>query len=180
MATTEKIKFEGFKELTEVLQEMERDFGEQDQKKILIKAVKSSLQPVLTAARMNLISHGNVDTGALVASLRLEARKPTNKDRKSQYVSSYDTVIATVTTASGKQLKKTKFVNVKTKQKQVGIESDGRAIAIEFGTAKWKKGSGQPYMRPALESNTMTVLSKLGKDLALALTKYKSKYNKGK
>lgn len=175
-----KIKFEGFEELKEVLTEMQRDFGEQDQKKILTQAAKTSMQPVLTAARINLISHGNVDTGALVASLRLEARKPTSRDLKSQYVSNYDTVIATVTTASGAQLKKTKFVNVKTKKKQTGVTSDGRAIAIEFGTAKWRKGEGQPYMRPALESNSQVVLEGLARSFRVALERYKSKYTKGK
>ena len=180
MATVDKIKFEGFKELEAVIKEMQQDFGPADQKKILTKAAKASMQPVLNAARTNLIANGNVDTGALVASLRLSAKKPTARDMKSRYVSSYDAVIAQVTTASGKQLAKQKFTNVKTGKKQVGTRSDARAIAIEFGTANWQAGSGKPYMRPALENNTANVLNGLATKFKIALQKYKSKYNKGR
>jgi HK97 gp10 family phage protein len=142
-----KIAFYGQPEFTEVLRQMQDDFGEKDQKKILTSAMRLAMKPVLAKAR-NLVPK---DTGALSASLRIEARKPTKRDKNSVYVSPTDTVIGTVTTASGKQLAKKTFKNIKTGKKQKGIPSDARAYANEFGTAKM---AGRPFLRPALETSS--------------------------
>jgi HK97 gp10 family phage protein len=162
------VKFTGAQELDQLISEMQDDFGVKDQKKILTAAVRKSMAPVLSKARQL----APIDTGGLRASLRIEARKPSRRDKKSIYVNPNDVVIGTVTTASGKQLAKKKFTNVKTGQKQVGIESDGRAIANEFGTSKI---AAKPYMRPALETTTSSVLTELGDNLRTQLIKYKSR-----
>jgi HK97 gp10 family phage protein len=163
-----KVSFTGFQEFNEVMKDMKNDFDEKDQKKILTTAVRSAMKPVLSRAQA-LVPE---DTGALRASLRIEARKPTRKDRKSIYVNTSDVAIATVTTAPGKVLAKKKFMNKRTGKKQVGIASDARAIANEFGTAKMP---AHPFMRPALESSTGVVVSDLADQLRNALTKYKSR-----
>jgi len=168
MGNIVSVQFTGVKEFEELLSEMQSDFGVKDQKKILTNAVRKSMSPVLSKARQL----APIDTGGLRASLRIEARKPSRRDKKSIYVNPGDVVIGTVTTASGKQLAKKKFTNVKTGQKQIGIESDGRAIATEFGTAHI---AAKPYMRPALETTTSSVLSELSGNLATQLTKYKSR-----
>jgi HK97 gp10 family phage protein len=168
MSKIVSVQFTGVQEFEELINEMQDDFGLKDQKKILTAAVRKSMAPVLSKARQL----APIDTGGLRASLRIEARKPSRRDKKSIYVNPNDVVIGTVTTASGKQLAKKKFTNVKTGQKQVGIESDGRAIANEFGTAKI---AAKPYMRPALESTTSAVLTELGDNLRAQLTKYKSR-----
>ena len=168
MSDVVKIKFTGVFELEQLLDEMQDDFGEKDQKKILTTAIRKSMVPVLNKARQL----APVDTGALRASLRIQARKPSRKDKRSIYVNQNDVVIGSVTTASGKQLAKKKFTNVKTGQKQVGIESDARAIVNEFGTAKV---AAKPYMRSSLETSTSAVLSELSTNLAIQLTKYKSR-----
>jgi HK97 gp10 family phage protein len=168
MSKIVSVQFTGVKEFEELLGEMQDDFGVKDQKKILTAAVRKSMAPVLSKARQL----APIDTGALRASLRIEARKPSRRDRKSMYVNPSDVVIGTVTTASGKQLAKKKFTNIKTGQKQIGIESDGRAIANEFGTAKI---AAKPYMRPALETTTASVLTELGDNLRAQLIKYKSR-----
>jgi len=54
--------------------------------------------------------------------------------------------------------------------------SDARAFAIEFGTAKWLKGEGMPFIRPALESNSQRVTDSLVDSLKDALMKYKSRH----
>jgi len=167
MATV-KIAFYGQPEFTEVLRQMQNDFGAKDQKKILQSAMKVAMQPVLSKAK-GLVA---VDTGALRASLRIESRKPTRKDRQSLYVSPTDTVIGTVTTKSGKQLAKTSFKNVKTNKRQKGIPSDARSIALEFGTARM---AGKPYLRPALETSSSEMLSSLAQSLRTAITKYQAK-----
>jgi HK97 gp10 family phage protein len=168
MGDTVRIKFTGFEQFQATMRELQDDFGPQDQKKILTKAVRRSMNPVLQKAR----GLAPVDTGALKASLRIEARKPSRKDKKSIYVSPSDVVIGTVTTAPGNVLKKKSFFNVKTKTKQVGIASDARAIANEFGTAKMP---AKPFMRPAMESSTFQVLNELGEQLKTEIFKYRVK-----
>jgi HK97 gp10 family phage protein len=166
-----KIAFYGQPEFTEVLRQMQDDFGEKDQKKILTSAMRLAMKPVLAKAR-NLVPK---DTGALSASLRIEARKPTKRDRNSVYVSPTDTVIGTVTTASGKQLAKKTFKNIKTGKKQKGIPSDARAYANEFGTAKM---AGKPFLRPSLETSSSQMLDSLTQSLKTAILKYQAKQPK--
>ena len=166
-----KIAFYGQAEFTEVIREMQDDFGEKDQKKILSSAMRVAMKPVLEKAK-NLV---RVDTGGLRASLQIEARKPTTHDKRSIYVSPTDTVIGTVTTASGKQLAKKNFKNVRTGKKQKGIPSDARGVAEEFGTAK---RAGKPFLRPALETSSSQLLESLTMSLKNALSKYKAKQPK--
>ena len=166
-----KIAFYGQPEFTEVLRQMQDDFGAKDQKKILASAMRVAMKPVLAKAK-GLVA---TDTGALAASLRIEARKPTQKDKNSVYVNSTDTVIGTVTTASGKQLAKKTFKNLKTGKKQKGIESDARAIANEFGTHKM---AARPFLRPALETSSPEMLNLLTDSLRTAILKYQAKQPK--
>jgi hypothetical protein len=168
------IKVEGFKELEALFEEMMEDFGEKDQKKILRKAAGTSMQPVLQRAKML----APVDTGAMARSLRLAASIPSRKDRRSIYISDNDTVISTVTTASGKQLEKLTFYNYKESYKQkkdvktTGVASDARVIANEFGTGKM---AARPFLRPALESESYNVVNSLGDSLAESLRRYKTR-----
>lgn len=167
---SERVTFgwEGFEEFDELLDQITMDFGVRDARRILIRAVKQAMAPVLWDAKLA----APVDTGALQASLQLEARKPTNKDKRSKYVDQNDVVISAVTTASGKKLAKKSFHNLKTGSKQTGIQSDARAIAQEFGTANIP---AKPYLRPSLESNSVTVVGNLGDSLRDELNKYKAR-----
>lgn len=172
-----KFKLEGMDELLEVFNQMVDDFGEKDAKKILKSAVHQSMQPVLMMAK----SLAPVDTGALQASLRIESRRPTSKDKRSRYIHTTDTIIGTVTTAPGNVLKNRSFHNLHApagqRIKQVGIPSDARANVQEFGSYKM---AAHPFMRPALESQSVLVANSLGTTLGNALEKYKAKqYRKG-
>jgi hypothetical protein len=113
-----------------------------------------------------------VDTGALSQSLRVEARKPSSKDRRSRYFNPGQVAIALVTTAPGNVLAKKKWKNKKTGAKQIGIKSDARANVQEFGSYKM---AAHPYMRSSLESQAQAVTDNLGNNLELALNKYKAK-----
>jgi len=114
------------------------------------------MKPVLAMAKANAPK----DTGALERSLIIEARRPTRRDRRSKYVTETDTVIAAVTTASGKKLAK------------MGIESDARAIAQEFGSAR---NTAHPYLRPALESMAQSTVNTLSGILARRIEQFKAK-----
>lgn len=165
------LNFEGFQEFDELLTSMIDDIGQKDARGVLRKAVKNAMEPVLLHAKF----HAPNDTGALSASLQLEARKPSRKDKRSKYIDEGDTVISAVTTAPGWKLAKTKFHNRYNKKsgiQQVGIKSDARAVAMEFGTANV---AAQPFMRPAMESNATGVLNLLSNELKSELERYKAR-----
>ena len=171
MADKITFEFKGFKELEQVFSEIQDDFGEKDQKKILVSGVRQAMKPVLAMARMR----APVDTGALSQSLRIEARKPSSKDKRSRYYNPGQVAMALVTTAPGNVLAKKKWLNKKSGTKEVGIQSDARANVQEFGSYKM---AAHPYMRSSLESQSQAVTDNLGNNLGLALQKYKAKNSK--
>jgi HK97 gp10 family phage protein len=152
------IKLEGIGPIADVLKEISNEIGDKKtQSKILVPAVREAMKPVLAMAKANAPK----DTGALERSLIIEARRPTRRDRRSKYVTETDTVIAAVTTASGKKLAK------------MGIESDARAIAQEFGSAR---NTAHPYLRPALESMAQSTVNLLSGILARRIEQFKAKH----
>lgn len=149
------IKLEGVGSVQAVFQELADEIGDKKaNSKILIPAVRESMKPVLAKARAD----APVDTGGLKRSLQVEARRPNRKDKRSKYIANTDTVISLVTTAPGKKLAK------------LGIKSDARAIAQEFGTAR---NPAHPYLRAALESQSTSVVNNLAGILARRIDKYK-------
>ena len=175
MAAKVTYQIEGLKELDEVLKQLEDDFGKKDASQILTKALKKAMVPVLLTAKALVPT----DTTALRNSLQIEARKPTSRDRRSKYVNQGDVAIASVTTAPGWKLAKTSYLNWRTKKKAVnkemktiGITSDARATAVEFGTARM---SAQPFLRPALEGAGGYALKILGGELDTQLKRYKAR-----
>jgi len=179
------IEWSGFKEFEELLDQIDKDFGEKDANNILKNACRAAMVPVLQTARGLLQAHDNIDTGQLISSLQVEARVPTARDKRSAYSTQTMVMISRVTVAPGrkfisdnssnKKLLSRTFKNKKTKERQHMV-SDARAFAIEFGTARWLKGEGMPFIRPALESNAAAVTNSLTMDLKNALLKYKSKH----
>jgi HK97 gp10 family phage protein len=125
------------------------------------------------------------DTGKLRQSIGIIARRPTKRDKKSQYVKNSDIAIAIVSTkVIPKHLNK-EFAQankgLKGKERKLakrafltanGIAYDQRAIAQEFGTADV---TAKPFMRPALETQTSTVVSTLGSILKQKIEQYRSK-----
>jgi HK97 gp10 family phage protein len=176
MMATVRWKLEGAEELKEILRELNDDFGAKDAKTIMKRGVREAMKPALYQAKLL----APADTGALRASLRIETRKPTKKDLRSKYVRPTDSIIGTVTTAPGPVLARTKFHNLhntKSNIKQVGIPSDARAVAMEFGTANV---AAKPFLRPALESQSQAMVESLADHLRTALEKYKARKTKGK
>jgi len=149
------IKLEGMGIVQAVFRELADEIGDKKaNSKILIPAVREAMKPVLAKA----ILVAPEDTGALKRSLQVEARRPNRKDKRSKYIANTDTVISLVTTASGKKLAK------------LGIKSDARAMAQEFGTARNPKHS---YLRVALESESQSTVNTLAQILARRIDKYK-------
>jgi HK97 gp10 family phage protein len=124
-------------------------------------------------------------------TLTIVGRKPTKNDKKSKYISQTDTVIAIVTSKPIPKKLKTKMWDSvghlyegkgkenkafnkarKNFYSDAGSIYDGRAMFQEFGTAKM---AAQPFMRPALESQAMTVATKLSEILKQKIEQYRSK-----
>ena len=161
---------EGVQELNALFEEMQNDFGIKDQKNILTNAARASMKPVMDTAKA-LVA---IDTGALRTTIKVSAKKPSAKDRRSRYVSSGDVAIGVVSAyIKGWALAKMKYTNAKTGNKTTGIDSDARATVQEFGSYKMP---AKPYLRPALESKSGQVVNDLGQTIGTALEKYKSKH----
>ena len=153
------IKLEGIGSVEQALKELEQEFGDKKaQSKVLVPAVREAMKPVLLMARQKAPE----DTGGLMRSLQIEARRPTRRDRASRYITQTDTVIASVTTAPGKKLAK------------MGIKSDARAIAQEFGTANMNPPP-HPYLRISLESIAQSVVNNLSQILARRIQQFRMK-----
>jgi len=171
MKTT--FKFEGFQEFEELIDKIQDDFGPKDATNILRNGARKSMKSVLNTAK-ELVRK---DTGQLAATLQIEARKPTNKDKHSRYVSPSEIMMARVSVAPGSKFHPKAFHNLHSKKgsiKQFAV-MDARTIVNEFGTAKMP---AKPYLRPALETNVPTVLASLSDDFGSALEKYRSKHMK--
>ena len=169
-----RIQLTGLGDLTQALQELSFELGDKEYRsKILLPAIRQAMRPVLAAAQAN----APVDTGGLKLTLMIGARRPGGKDRRSKYVSPTDTVIAVVTTAPGKKLaamsegkglaiarkRLSRLGNKEQAEKFLGVASDARAIAQEFGT---KNIPAQPFMRVALEQNAQGTVDRLATALA--------------
>jgi HK97 gp10 family phage protein len=178
-------KIEGLKDVLAAFEELALEIGDKKAtSKVLVPAARESMKPVLTMAKMNAPK----DTGDLSRTMQVEARRPTRRDMRSKYINQKDAVIALVTTkAFPKRLKKQFYeenallyetdkaaYNRKLKERkgQVGVLSDARAIAQEFGTAR---NGAQPFLRPALESQAGETAKRLGEILGRRLTQYRIK-----
>lgn len=177
------IKLEGIGEVDELLRELARDIGDKEaNSKVLIPAVRKAFRSVLTTAQ----TLAPADTGALKLMLQVEARRPTAHDKRSKYISQTDTVIAAVTTASGKKMKKMsegkgllssqkrlrKMGNASLAESFKGFTSDARAVAQEFGSSR---NPAHPYLRPALESRSQDTVNELASILRDKILQYRSK-----
>lgn len=175
-------KIEGLKDVYAAFEQLAEEIGDKKaQSKILVPAAREAMQPVLAQA----LSNAPMDTGGLRLSLQVEARRPTKRDRRSKYITDKDTVIAAVTTASGKKLKemsqgrglitarrKLAKMGVANADKFMGIKGDARAIAQEFGSAR---NGAKPYLRPAMESQSQQTATRLGEIIGRRLNQYKAK-----
>jgi HK97 gp10 family phage protein len=182
------IKLEGLGDVIKTFDELAQQIGDKKARsKILIPAARDAMKPILAMAQQN----APVDSGALRLLLQVEARRPTSRDRRSKYITGNDAVIATVTTASGKKmramsegkgLERTRrriasfetdaHVGAYKAQKFEGFKSDARAIAQEFGTSKMP---AQPYLRPALESQSQDTVNRLADGLRKYILKFRAK-----
>jgi HK97 gp10 family phage protein len=144
-----KIETFGFDDFDKTLTQMGEDFGYTDvNKKTLIPALKAAMMVALPTA----ISLARQDTGKMKESIRVDARRPTDRDQESKYVYSYDAAIAILSVRQSKV-----------------------SIGEEFGTAE---KAAHPFIRPALKSNESGILNTLNEQLKLKIDKYQARKSK--
>lgn len=175
-------KLEGIGDVYLAFEKLVEEIGDKKAtSKVLVPAVREAMKPVLASAQSN----APVDTSALKLSLIIEARRPTKRDRRSKYITKTDTVIASVTTASGKKLAamsqgkgllrtRKKLMNMGSTAEQAaaftGFKNDARAMSQEFGSSR---NPAHPYLRPALENMAQQTINNLGKILGKKITDFK-------
>lgn len=176
------LKLEGIGNVYLAFEQLANEIGDKKAtSKVLVPSVREAMKPVLARAQAN----APMDTGGLRLSLQVEARRPTKRDRRSKYITQTDTVIASVTTASGKKLAKMsegkgllrarkRLIKLGASAEQAeafsGFESDARAMSQEFGSSR---NSAQPYLRPAIESMAQETVNTLGKVLGRRIEQFK-------
>ena len=149
----------GFDGLEQVLVQLGKDFGYgESTKKVLIPALKEAMRPAFTTARSNIASgpynEKNISTPHMLDTLRLTARMPNSKDKKSAYIQQGDVAMA-----------------------MVSVRTDDRGMSQEFGNARTP---AQPYLRRALESSAAACIDQLEMILGRRMADYRSKQDNKK
>lgn len=146
-----KVFTEGFDDFENLLIQISNEFGyKQSARNVLVPAVKTAMQAILPISK----GLANRDTGRMFNSIRVDARIPNQKDKKSYYYQKGDAALGVLSA------------------KQSSI-----SLGEEFGTAK---KPAQPFLRPAIEKNQDMILRRLSAVLAYRLDSYRAKKTKGK
>jgi HK97 gp10 family phage protein len=154
--TPEKLTFEleGFAEFEEQLKQIAEGFrGDMVAKNTLVPSAKIAMETVFNSAQSRA-PVGDKPRDAknpfhMRDTIRLDARIPTEKDKRSEYVNETDAAIAVVS-----------------------VKKSAVSLAQEFGTSKI---SAHPFLRPAMQENAGTVLTVLKSHLASRIPDYAAK-----
>jgi HK97 gp10 family phage protein len=152
----EKLTFEleGFAEFEQQLRQMAEGFrGDLVARNTLIPSAKIAMESVFNDAQSRA-PVGDKPRDAknpfhMRDTIRLDARIPNERDKKSEYVNETDAAIAVVS-----------------------VKKSAVSLAQEFGTSKI---AGKPFMRPALQQNAGNVLTVLKSQLASRIPDYAAK-----
>jgi len=144
-----RIETYGFDDFDAVLTQMGNEFGYTDvNKKVLIPALRNAMKITMPYAK----SLARANTGEMRNSITVEARRPSDRDKKSKYIYDGDAAIAIIS-----------------------VRQSPVSLGEEFGTAK---KAGQPFIRPSMEANQATILQTLSDELQKKIQRYKSRNSK--
>lgn len=144
-------ELEGFDEFEKQLLEIAKDFrGDTIARKTLVPAAKIAMEAVFNDAQSRAPvgdkPRDDKNPFHMRDTMRLDARIPSEKDKRSEYVSETDAAIAVVS-----------------------VKKSAVSLAQEFGTSKI---SAHPFLRPAFQQNANTVLNVLKSQLAERIPVY--------
>jgi HK97 gp10 family phage protein len=151
---SKSVKLEGFAEFEQQLKEMAEGFrGDLVARNTLVPAAKVAMESVLQTAKTRApVGEKPRDAKNPVHmrdTIRLDARIPSEKDKRSDYVNETDGAIAVVS-----------------------VKKSAVSLANEFGTSK--RGA-KPFLRPALQENINNVLTELKSALGVGIADYAKK-----
>ena len=154
--TPEKLTFklEGFAEFEQQLKEIADGFrGDLVARNTLVPSAKVAMEVVyndaVSMAPVGDKPRDDKNPFHMRDTIRLDARIPNEKDKKSEYVNETDAAIAVVS-----------------------VKKSAVSLAQEFGTSKI---SGKPFLRPALQQNAEAVLTVLKSQLGSRIPDYAAK-----
>jgi HK97 gp10 family phage protein len=151
---SKSFKLEGFAEFEQQLREMAEGFrGDLVARNTLVPAAKAAMGSVLDSAKSRApVGDKPRDANNPIHmrdTIRLDARIPSGRDKMSQYVNETDAAIAVVS-----------------------VKKSAVSLANEFGTSKMP---AHPFLRPALQENSDSVLTELKSQLAVRIPEYAKK-----
>jgi HK97 gp10 family phage protein len=150
-----EFRVEGFEELFAKMTELEEEIGKGKTDKIWRKALTWAMEPVLQDAR----SFAPKDTGQTAQRIYMKVHRPQGRDKSSNRYAG-EMFLARVTASTLRDDSVQNFVVNKRGKLQSTWANKSRApISQEFGNARTP---AQPFLRPALSSNTDRVISRLG------------------
>ena len=147
-------EIEGFAEFEQQLKQMAEGFrGDLVARNTLVPSAKIAMESVFNSAQSRAPvgdkPRDDKNPFHMRDTIRLDARIPTEKDKRSEYVNDSDAAIAVVS-----------------------VKKSAVSLAQEFGTSKI---AGQPFLRPALQENAGSVLTVLKSQLASRIPDYAAK-----
>ena len=147
-------KLEGFEEFEQQLKTIAEGFrGDLVSRNTLVPSAKVAMESVFNSAQTKA-PVGDKPRDAknpfhMRDTIRLDARIPNEKDKRSEYVNETDAAIAVVS-----------------------VKKSAVSLAQEFGTSKIP---AHPFLRPALQENAGVVLNVLKSQLASRIPDYAAK-----
>lgn len=148
-------QLEGFAEFEQQLLQL-GEMGRADltARKTLVKALGAAMQPVYQYVVDNApYDEDNKGPLHMRDTARIDARIPTERDQRSEYINPTDAAIAIVS-----------------------VKQSAVSLAQEFGTSKMPDGN--PFLRPALDSNASRVLSNLKQELSYLIPAHAKRLNR--
>lgn len=147
-------ELEGFDEFEQQLKAIAEGFrGDLVARNTLVPSAKIAMESVFNSAQsMAPVGDKPRDSNNpfhMRDTIRLDARIPTEKDRRSEYVNETDAAIAVVS-----------------------VKKSAVSLAQEFSTSRIP---AKPFLRPALQNNAGTVLTVLKSQLASRIPDYAAK-----
>ena len=160
MAAEKVATVEGFDELFKNMDALAEEIGKGKTDRIWKRAMGYAMYPVLASARS--LAARNIDTGQLYDHIYMKVQRPQARDKAS---ASYrgEMFMASVRVGPKREDSTAKtYISAKGRERVI-YNHRPVALAIEFGTAKMKKGEGTPFMRPALKTNLRLIQERLGR-----------------
>lgn len=154
-----KLEVDGFEKLFKNMNELKDEIGQAKTDAIWKSALTEAFQPVYQSAK----DRAPIDTGQLEDHIQMNARRPTSRDKKSNYYFGESYMVSVYASPIRNDSVKKTVLNRRGKFQKVWSNVRPVAVSQEFGNARTP---AHPFLRVSLESNYDVVINRLQKALA--------------